>query len=252
MEAACLGLFMVSACAFTVLLYFPGSPVSEQVADPLVRRMLVGLAMGLTLLALVYSPWGKQSGAHMNPAVTLTYLSLGKVAAPRALFYVLGQVVGGVAGVLVAWLLLGPSLVHYKVNFAVTQPGPAGPVVAWLAEMGISTLMMLTVLLVSNSRRYSRWTPFAAATLLFLFITLEAPFSGMSMNPARSFGSAFAAREWDGLWIYFSAPFCGMLAAAGLYRLGPGIRRVYCAKLHHHNNKRCLFHCNYGDLHVES
>ena len=73
MEAALLGLFMISACAFTVLLEFPGSPVRQAVPDPGIRRFLTGLAMGTTAIALIYSPWGKQSGAHFNPAMTLTF-----------------------------------------------------------------------------------------------------------------------------------------------------------------------------------
>jgi aquaporin Z len=149
-------------------------------------------------------------------------------------------------GVAIAWTLAGASLAHGKVNFAVTRPGAAGPWVAFAAETLISFLMMATILSASNSRRFSRGTPYLAAALVALFITFEAPLSGMSMNAARSFGSAFAAQEFTAFWVYLSAPFLGMTLAGLLYR-----RRVYCAKLHHHNNKRCPFHCNYGDLYAE-
>jgi len=73
------------------------------------------------------------------------------------------------------------------------------------------------------------------------FITLETPLSGMSMNPARIFGSAFRGRQWQVLWVYFLAATLGMLVAAELFlwvRCGSG---SYCAKLHHANDKRCLF-----------
>jgi aquaporin Z len=73
MEAACLGLFMVSACSFTVLLQHPGSIVRQMVPSTLLRRSLTGMAMGLTAIALIYSPWGKQSGAYFNPSVTLAF-----------------------------------------------------------------------------------------------------------------------------------------------------------------------------------
>jgi aquaporin Z len=79
-EAALLGLFMIAACGFTVLLEHPASPVRHTLPDPVIRRMLMGLAMGSTAVTLIYSPWGKRSGAHMNPAVTLTFARLGKVA----------------------------------------------------------------------------------------------------------------------------------------------------------------------------
>src|SRR5690349_9972657 len=113
METACLGLFMVSACSFTVLLEHPMSPVQQALNDAaFLRRLLTGIAMGLTAVVLVKSPWGQRSGAHLNPAITLTYLSLGKVAAWDALFYVLFQFVGGIAGVAIAHVLIGDALSH--------------------------------------------------------------------------------------------------------------------------------------------
>jgi aquaporin Z len=66
------------------------------------------------------------------------------------------------------------------------------------------------------------------------------------MNPARTFGSAFNARIWDSLWIYFTAPPLGMLLAAEVFLRLKGARSVLCAKLHHHNHQRCIFKCNYG------
>jgi aquaporin Z len=78
-EAAELGAFMLSAGAFTTLFEYPNSPVHQAIGDPFVRRTTIGIAMGLTALALIFSPLGKRSGAHMNPAVTLAFLRLGKV-----------------------------------------------------------------------------------------------------------------------------------------------------------------------------
>src|SRR5712692_1177529 len=110
MEGAELGLFMVSACFFTALLEHPSSPAWQ--ANVLLRRFLEGLAMGLTLLALVYSPWGKRSGAHMNPAFTLAFWRLGKVAPWDAAFYSLAQFVGGLGGILVVAAIVASSLSH--------------------------------------------------------------------------------------------------------------------------------------------
>jgi aquaporin Z len=80
------------------------------------------------------------------------------------------------------------------------------------------------------------------------YISIEAPLSGMSMNPARTFGSALSANTWTALWIYFTAPPLGMLLAAETYLRLAGARKVFCAKLHHHNNKRCIFRCNFQEL----
>jgi len=243
---------MVAACVFRVLLEHPASPIHQALEDStFLRRAFLGLAMGLTAIGIVTSPWGQRSGAHMNPAITLTFLALRKIAPWDASFYILFQFIGGVSGVLLASALIGPPLQHSAVNYAATMPGPGGPWTAFAAEFAISTIMMSAILWTSNSAWLSRFTPLFAGTLIAAFITFEAPLSGMSMNPARTFGSAFSAAEWTGLWIYFMAPAMAMLLASLLYRLQRGADRVYCAKLHHHNSQRCIFHCRYGDLNAQ-
>src|SRR5687768_3178239 len=92
-EGWALGMFMISAGVFAVLLDAPGSAPHELIGDPTLRRVIGGMAMGLTAVAIIYSPWGQRSGAHMNPAVTLTFLRLGKVARWDAFFYVVAQFV---------------------------------------------------------------------------------------------------------------------------------------------------------------
>jgi aquaporin Z len=245
MEAAGLGLFMVSAAVFTVLIEHPGSPIRMGISEPFIRRLLIGLAMGLTAVAIIYSPWGQQSGAHLNPAVTLTFFRLGKIEGWDAAFYVLGQFSGGVLGVLLVTLALGRAVASPDINYVATVPGPDGPVVAFAAELGISFLLMLVVLLVSNSAALSRLTGLFAGLLVATYITVEAPLSGMSMNPARTFSSALPAHLWTTLWIYFTAPPIGMLTAAECYLRMKGAGAVICAKLHHQNSKRCIFICGY-------
>jgi aquaporin Z len=246
MEAALLGLFMVSAACFAALIHHPDLPVRRAVESPVLRRALMGLAMGLTALALVLSPWGQRSGAHFNPSITLTYLRLGKIEPRDAFFYVLFQFAGGVAGILIASAILGELIAHPAVNHVATLPGEAGPGAAFLAEAVISFILMSAILAVSNTARLARFTPFFAAALVATFITVEDPFSGMSMNPARSFAPATAAGLWTALWIYFTAPPLGMLLAAEAYVRARGARAVICAKLHHHNEKRCIFRCGYA------
>src|SRR5437763_11108515 len=181
-EAAGLGVFMLSACVFGALLGHPASPIAGRVARPLVMRAVMGAAMGATALALILSPWGKRSGAHFNPAVTLAFCRLGKIEPWDAFFYVVAQFVGGVAGVVLAAKLLGARIRHPAVSYAATVPGPAGAQVAFLAEFLISFALMSVVLTVSNSERLARYTPLFAATVVATCISLEAPFSGMSMN----------------------------------------------------------------------
>ena len=245
MEAMELGLFMFSACAFTVLLFHPSSPVAQTIHDGVLRRLLMGTAMGSTAVAIIFSPLGKRSGAHFNPSVTWTFFRLGKIEAWDAAFYTLFQFGGGIAGVLLASLTLGKLVAHQSVNYATTLPGPDGPIVAFLAEVLITFILMSVVLTVSNTKRLARWTGMFAGALVAIYITIESPISGMSMNPARTFSSAVGAHIWMSLWIYFVAPPLGMLLAAEVYQRIHASSAVACAKLHHHNNKRCIFRCNF-------
>jgi aquaporin Z len=244
-EAACLALFMISAAAFATLLRHPLSPASRWMAAPLVQRIPMGLAMGLTLMAIVYSPLGRRSGAHMNPALTLTYLRLGKVSPLDAAAYVVAQFAGGAAGIVAATALLAGLPADPSVNFVATVPGRYGAGAAFAAEAAMSFGMMSLVLNVSNASRLMRFTGAFAGALVALYITLEAPLSGMSMNPARTFAPAVLAHTVRTLWIYFTAPPLGMLLAAELYVRYRGAGRVRCAKLHHPSNIRCIFRCGF-------
>jgi aquaporin Z len=239
MEAAELGIFMISAAVFTILLYHPASPAVRAISPEFLRRVLMGLAMGLTLVAIVFSPWGKQSGAHMNPAFTLTFYRLGKVAPCDAVFYTIAQFVGGVAGIAVVELFATKLLAHPSVNYAPTLPGSSGAGLAFLAEALISFVLIVVVLTVSNTQKLARFTGLFAGACVATFIIWESPYSGMSMNPARTLGSAVPSGLWTALWIYFLAPPLGMLAAAAAYKNLN--RRVACAKYHHQNKKRCIF-----------
>jgi aquaporin Z len=240
-EAVLLGAFMLSACLFSALLFYPGWPVAKLIPDPFQRRVLMGLAMGATAITLNYSPWGKRSGAHYNPALTLTFARLGKIARGDVLGYVSAQFVGAVGGVFLAGLIVREMLAHADVHYAVTRPGPPGLLAAFVAEALISWILMTVVLTSSNRLSLARYTGLFAGLLVAAFITVEAPLSGMSMNPARTLGSGFWAQDWTAVWIYFTAPPLGMLLAAELYLRRHGRDRVFCAKLHHQNEQRCIF-----------
>ena len=246
MEAAGLGLFMVTAGLCATLLWYPGSPVAQALPDGVMRRALMGVIMGLTAIAIIYSPWGQQSGAHINPAVTLTFWRLGKVATWDAVFYALAQFAGGALGVLTVLVLLGAVFADPPVSYVATTPGAGGAAVALFAEAAISCGLMTMVLVTTNTPPLMRLTGVFAGCLVALFITFEAPLSGMSMNPARTFASALPGDLWRSLWIYFVGPAAGMLLAVEAYRL---IRRrpdVICAKLNHHTHRRCIFRCGYA------
>lgn len=196
--------------------------------------------MGATIIAIVLSPWGKQSGAHFNPAVTFTFHRLAKVALWDTVFYCIAQLIGAVTGVALASLVLHGAPANRAVHYATTMPGIYGATLAFLAELGISFLLMSAILFASNHKALERYAHYLAATLIATYIAFESPISGMSTNPARSFGPALNASYWHALWIYFLAPPSGMLSAAEVFLLARRGQGPYCAKLHHRNDKRCI------------
>jgi len=242
MEVGLLGLYMFFACAFATFFQHPASPVRHVISSSLARRALYGVAMGSTLIGIVTTPWGKQSGGHFNPAITFTFYRLGIVELWDALFYAAAQFSGATCGVAIATEVLRGALGNRAVRYAVTVPGVYGNAGAFIGEWTISFVLMITILFVTNGKKLARYTPYVVGALYAIYIAFETPLSGMSMNPARTFGSAWRAGSWHTIWIYFIAPTLGMCCAAEVFVRVRGGAAPYCAKLHHANNKRCIFH----------
>jgi len=241
MEAAEVALYLFLTCLFAGLLLSPTSPIRHVLVRPIGVRALMGLAVGVTVVAIVLSPWGQRSGGHFNPALTVAFYRLGKMDLPDALLYVVAQFSGAIVGVSVARFLLPDTIGRRAVRYAVTAPGVRGTALAFIAELTISFALMSTILVASNRERLARYTPYLVGVLYATFITLESPLSGMSMNPARSFGPALHTSYWHAIWLYFAAPTLGMLVAAEVFLRSRDGFQPYCAKLHHANNKRCIF-----------
>ncbi|MGE4182787.1 MAG: MIP/aquaporin family protein [Limisphaerales bacterium] len=241
MEGGLLGLFMISAAVVGVLLNHPESVVGSLALDPVLRRVLGGLAMGVTAVVLIHTPWGRQSGAHFNPAVTLSFWSLGRMRGRDVLGYLAGQFAGGFLGLLVARAMIGRALGDEPVQWVVTVPGSAGAGWAAFGEFGIAFLHFFAVLALSNYPRLSPFTGWIAGLLVATWIVVEGPLSGMSMNPARTFASALPSGIWTGGWIYFTAPVLGMLAAGFVFSTIRKSRPLACPKLIHSPNHRCIF-----------
>ncbi|WP_428328001.1 MIP/aquaporin family protein [Mucilaginibacter sp.] len=216
-EARGLGLFMISAAFFDAFIQYPGLPFRHLIASALLRRFLVGLAMGLTALYIFTSKFGKQSGAYINPAVTLVRYNLGDIGFTDAIGYTIFQLIGGSLGVYLAALLFPVWMSHPDINYVVTIPGKPGIWVAFVLEFFISFLLIAVVLFMGIRKSWDKYTSYAVSALITTFITFEAPYSGMSMNPARTFASAIVAGEWKSFWLYCTAPVLGMLAGEVLY-----------------------------------
>ena len=243
MEAICLGLFMISASFFGTVLEYPGSFIRQALPNDLIRLVLMGFAMGVTAVLINYSPMGKLSGAHMNPAVTFTFFRLHKIKLTDAIFYTLFQCIGGILAVVLMKNVLGDAFADSHVNYVVTAPGKPGPFAAFVMEVVIAFAMMTMVLRTANHPGLSKYTGVIAGVFVMTYVIVSGPVSGFSMNPARTIASAIPAMQFQAFWIYMTAPFIGMFAAASLDKRASGA--VYCAKMHHSNSYWCIFNCQY-------
>jgi aquaporin Z len=240
-----LAIFMISACFATVYLFDPSYPALRLIPSTATRRLLMGIAMGATAVLIIHSPMGKRSGAHFNPAITLSYLRLCKIARWDAIFYIVFQFIGGVFGVGVSALVLGSSLAAPTADYAVTIPGRYGTAAAFFAELFMSTLLMGVVLWFSNRPALANYTGYMVGVLISLYVLFFAPVSGFSINPARTTGSAIFANVWTAGWLYFTAPVLGMMGASESSLRIFGSAGVLCAKLHPDPSYPCPFLCHF-------
>jgi aquaporin Z len=252
MEGVELGALMLSTCCFGTLLYSTDSPLSHLDLSRTLRSIVMGVAIATTTFLIIRSPFGRRSGAHFNPAITLTYFWLGRVHRWDAASYAMAQFVGGTTGVLAARWILGMSLSAPPVSYVVTVPGRHGIPAAFVGEYLLSVLLMGMVLYASNHRLFVRFTPLLVASLTVFYYTLSTSISGFSVNPARSFSSALFAWVWYGVWIYFLAPSIGMLTSAAIYIGSAGADRVYCAKVFHDLHAPCPFRCHFERVYQQT
>jgi aquaporin Z len=248
-EAFGLGSFMVSACFFSVLLFHSDSDAARSLPEPAIRRLLAGFAMGITLVMLVYSPFGRRSGAHLNPAVTFAFWRLGRVKSTDAVCYAIFQTLGGYLGVVLSAAILGPRLADRHVHFATTVPGPYPVYLVWFTEFIMSATMFGAVLFIGGRKGWESRTGLVAASLLVAFIFFASPVSGTSLNPSRSLATAAVSGDWNGIAIYLTAPLMAMLTVAELTRLSGRLPLMRCAKLVHSAWHRCIF-CGYSPASV--
>jgi aquaporin Z len=248
MEAAELGVLMFCTCLFSTLLYSAGSPLEKLALPERAKPVLMGVAVATVTFLIIRSPFGRRSGAHINPAITLTYLWLGRIHRWDAICYITAHFTGAVAGVLLARLALGKHLSSQPVRYVVTLPGMKGSFIAFAVELILAAVLMGIVLFASNHRRLAKFSPLFAALITVSFAALGSSISGYSVNPARSFSSALFAWVWQGIWIYFAAPTLGMLGAAAVYIRTAGPDSVYCAKVFHDLQSPCPFPCRFHQL----
>jgi aquaporin Z len=166
--------------------------------------VVVGLAFGLALLAGLYA-FGEVSGGHFNPAVSLAIFLDRRLGSGDLIGYWVSQLIGAVLASLVVLVAFSQD----AVGGTATVPGPSGAGTAFLLELVLTALFVAVILQVTKSGTYGT-TALVAIPLTLVMIHLAAiPFSGSSVNPARTFGPALIGGEWEDAWIYYVAPLLG-------------------------------------------
>ena len=232
-------LLVLIGLSLVILMFGDGSPLVNLVPSEGVRLVITGFLFGTTGALIALSPIGKESGAHINPVVTLGFWLMGKLDSRVALAYVGAQLAGATVGALplLAWGAMGES-----VAFGATLPGEGYSVVAVVLGEAITTFALIAGLcLCLGFRRIRPFTPALFPFLYAFMVYIESPLSGTSTNPARTLGPALISGEWQGWWIYWVGPLIGTLVA--IVACSFLAKRIEVAKLYHfESDRRRFFH----------
>jgi aquaporin Z len=224
-------LLVAIGCSLVVLDFAPKSPVLHLLPSAAARRALTGFLFGSTGAAIALSPVGRESGAHINPVVSLAFWARRKLPLSVTSGYVLAQLLGAMMGAL-ALTLWGSWSVG--AGWAATVPGSAGILAAVLGEVGATACLVVGLFLFLGHSRLRRFTPGLFPPLYAFLVWIEAPLSGTSTNPARSLGPALVGQQWTGWWVDWVGPLAGLAVGLLLLRL-PGLHRFEeeVAKIYH-------------------
>jgi aquaporin Z len=237
-EMAGTALLLLGGLSIVIFMFGTGSPMAHVLPSVVLRQVLTGFLFGCVGATIAVSAIGKESGAHINPAVTLGFWLMQKLDARTTLGYMCAQLIGAVFGSLplLAWGSMGRS-----VDFGATVPGPGYTTQAALLGEIVTTFALVTGLCVFiGFRHLRRFTPAMIPLFYAVMVPLEGVISGTSTNPARTFGPAFISGRWDGWWIYWVGPFAGSVGA--IVVCSSLARRIEVAKLYHfESDRRRLF-----------
>ena len=221
MEALAIAGFVLSAAFTTIFLEHPDSPVARTTlaVHPFQKSIILGLVMGIYITSIALAA-GKLSGSHANPMLSSAFFRIKKISFTNFCAYCAAQFLGAIAAISLLDLTFGKLFEHPLIDYSITKPKPGHSLgAAFIAEFIISFIFVMTTLFVLSSKKLEKYNALIAGLLIALFLIFELPYSGMSMNPARSFASALVAWKWEEIWVYFVAPVIAMLLATELFLL---------------------------------
>ena len=227
-------LLVLGGLSFVIFMFGAGSPMARILPSEGLRRLITGFLFGTTGALIALSPVGKESGAHINPIVSLGFRLMGKISLKLTLVYVIAQLAGALVGCvpLLLWGSMGKS-----VEFGATWPGAGyGTTEVFLGEVATTFAMVSLLTMFLAYRRIRPFTPALFPPLYSFMVWAEAPISGTSTNPARSLGPSLISGQWQGWWIYWIGPMLGTLLA--LMAFSYLAKRIEVAKLYHFDSDR--------------
>lgn len=228
-EAAGTGLLMLGGLSAIAVVLGAGSFVHDALPSQGVRLLSVGLLFASCVAAIAVSPLGRVSGAHLNPAVTVAFRVMGGIAWRDVAGYVAAQLAGATVGALAFRAVWGSLAL--SVDGGITRPAVA----VWLAlllEAAMTAALVATIFAFGARERLMRWTPLAIVPVITVLVWAAAPYTGTSLNPARSEGPAVAFGRLGDLWLYLVAPTAGAVALASVWRLAGRERCPKTVKLY--------------------
>lgn len=196
-----------------------GAIVVDGLQGGILGHVGISVVFGLIIMAMIYS-YGNVSGAHFNPAVTVSFLAAGRIKGKDALIYIVAQILGGLLGGVIL-LLLFPGVASY----GTTSPS-AGVWQAFIIEVVLTFILMSVILNVSTGHMEKGiMAGIAIGGTVALASLFGGPVSGASMNPARSIAPAVISGDLSSLWIYVTAPFIGSLLAIPFLNIVQGTKQ---------------------------
>ncbi|MFF0400323.1 MIP/aquaporin family protein [Streptomyces sp. NPDC005248] len=206
--------------AVTVVRWLRDPDSALYVGDLDAALAVIGILSGAILTGLIFSPPGRRSGGHLNPAVTVSLWLMGAFPGRNVVPYALAQLAGSAAGTGLGRLVWGPAASLPSVDYAAIVPAPTWqPTSVFVAEAGSMTIIIVAVGFTMTHARHARLVPYVIGLSVALVIAVLGPRSGGSINPARQFGPAALAGQSTDLWIYLVAPVLGAVLGAWLHHL---------------------------------